>query len=42
MRCIHMDGEGRQLVAGTEFGRLLLWDLDGLEGEEGNAPSLSL
>ncbi len=23
---------GRQLVAGTEFGRLLMWDMDQLEG----------
>ena len=33
MRCIHMDRSSGQLVAGTEFGRLLLWDTRELDGE---------
>lgn len=31
VRCIHMDQQSHQLVAGTEFGRLLLWDTDILD-----------
>jgi WD40 repeat protein len=31
VRCIHMDQSSRQLVAGTEFGRLLLWDTEVLD-----------
>lgn len=31
VRCIHLDPVGRQLVAGTEFGRLMLWDTDMLD-----------
>lgn len=31
VRCIHMDHSSHQLVAGTEFGRLLLWDTDVLD-----------
>ena len=34
VRCIHMDLSSGQLVAGTEFGRLLLWDTRELDGEE--------
>ena len=33
VRCIHLDPQGHQLVAGTEFGKLLLWDTHELEGE---------
>jgi hypothetical protein len=32
VRCINIDPERRQLVAGTEFGKLLLWDMDRLDG----------
>ena len=35
VRCIHMDRDGGHLVAGTEFGRLLLWDTRELDGEWG-------
>ena len=31
VRCIHMDQSSHQLVAGTEFGRLLLWDTQVLD-----------
>jgi hypothetical protein len=37
VRCINIDPERRQLVAGTEFGKLLLWDMDRLDGGWGGA-----
>lgn len=40
MRCIHIDPANRQLVAGTEFGRLLLWNMDSLDGEQASCGGL--